>query len=363
MNELWNTANIASKEVLVLEDRFSKLDDVIFGSPEIRERLAHEIIYPRDDQPSVLTISFIEEYPAVLELLSASIDALFESIGDLISSLSDFPPVDFDLMMLDVDGVTALFAETRAYAQKAFLQMRPIITLSKSIRNESVVAQIESLDCRIPDSVVDYLRWASDCVICCDAVCEASGVRRKCEWSSLLPERMDFGLSNIRMLRCFDREDPVAHRSFVPYVPYPEFEHANVTLKHGSFHLPERLRPDTDLFVGFCSEAFPSVAICPIDNYAQLVYRLIEAREEDPEEFRDALSEYRGRCIISNEESRVHVPTELLAAVGLDDAKSISCTLACTDRLYEIYEPNAYNEVLDEIAFSFGLSMEKRREL
>lgn len=357
MNELWNTANIASKEVLVLEDRFSKLDDFIFGSPEIRERLAHEIIYPRDDRPSVLTIGFLEENPAVLELLSASIDALFESIGDLISSLSDFPPVDFDLMMLDVDGVTALFAETRAYAQKAFLQMRPIITLSKSIRNESVVAQIESLDCRIPDSVVDYLRWISDCVTCCDVVCEAVGVGRELDWFSLLPEDVELKPANIRVLRCFDREDPVARRSCAPCVPCPDFERADVVLEDGSFHLPEKMQLDTDRFIGYFSEEVPSVKLCSIDNYAQLIYELIEVREEDPEEVRDVLSEYRDRYIISNERDLIQVPMELLAAVGLNGVEPIPCTLASTDRLYELYEPSAYNEFLEGVELPLELFM------
>lgn len=339
------------------KDRFSKLDEVVFGNLHIRERLAHEIIYPEDDRPSVLTISFIEKHPAVHGLLNASVDAIFESIADLIALLSGFPPVDFDIMMLDVDGVTSCFAETRTHAQKTFLRMGPIVALSRSIENEGVVAQIESLDCRVPDSVVDYLRWISDCVTCCDVVCEAVGVRRELDWFSLLPEDVELKPANIRVLRCFDREDPVARRSCAPCVPCPDFERADVVLEDGSFHLPEKMQLDTDRFIGYFSEEVPSVELCPIDNYAQLIYELIEAREEDPEEVRDVLSEYRGRYIISNERDLIQVPMELLAAVGLNGVEPIPCTLASTDKLYELYEPNAYNEFLEGVELPLELFM------
>lgn len=329
------------------------LKAALFSNDEIVSAVAGDLL--RGDSKTGLRLDseLLDRNPEIVGLLRTLTIQLQEQIAGLHEILLRMPTADFDAGGLDADKLSALFSECRLAAEVISSTSEPI---SKFVRE----ASLDKSNCMdqcgsgrmLPESVYLYPEWLEDIERL--ASCAAGLLQdRGCSvGDTSQPCSLSIDPAALRMLRCFDSEDPASRRCW-PIRPCREGGYLDIELSCGSFEFPQEWNVGPDIFVCYIPADVPVIAIEPIDDYAQHLKQLYDDKDGDQQRFEEVCEGLNRRVIEDCPDSRLHLPEQMLVSVGLPLEPGASCRIVPEYCRYEVYNP----DVLDEFFADIDLSM------
>lgn len=329
------------------------LKAALFSNDEIVSAVAGDLL--RGDSKTGLRLDseLLDRHPELIGLLRTLTIRLQEQVAKLREILLRMPTADFDSAGLDADTLSALFSECRLAAEAISSASEPI---SKFVREVSSGKSNCMDQCgsgsMLPESVYLYPEWLEDIerlAFCAVGLLQDRGGS---VGEGSQPRSLSIDPAALRMLRCFDSEDPASHRCW-PISPCREGGYLDIELSCGSFEFPQEWSVGPDVFVCYTPADAPVIDIEPIDDFAQHLKQLYDDKDGYQQRFEEVCEGLNTRVIENCPDGRLHLPEQMLVSVGLSLEPGASCRIVPSYYRYEVYNP----EVLDEFFADIDLSI------
>ena len=99
------------------------------------------------------------------------------------------------------------------------------------------------------------------------------------------------------------------------------------------------------------------IAIEPIDNFAQLLRRASDLKNEDAQSFEKLCEGLDNRIIADCPDGRLQLPAQMLTHVGLSPAADANGSIASAYYRYELYDTNTLEAAFANIDLSAVLEL------
>lgn len=185
----------------------TELEDILFGDPQVLNRLVDDISSLDRYGLNIYTPQALDNHSSLAVSVNDINCIMSTKIAHLGDELENFESSSSKLSEADIDEIVSRLEKCHSLAEDIHSCLGVLFKAAFSLSGVDTRNAIHKLSLKKPDSAYEYPRWIADCSILGSIVSDNFDPDKSINWAEILPEELSTKPENIRTLSMLNTKD------------------------------------------------------------------------------------------------------------------------------------------------------------